>query len=210
MLLNLQKIYLETICLKKFKKFPKRISCLNKLQNLHLVTANLTAVKVFSLFAKAPGFPHNQFLRKPKPGAIPIKESRFQIKVKSFQTSFGRSEGTVYSSSHMARRYPSNLKFLFKLHSRSRHCYGPTSEPRFRLNMEKSVLIPTQRVIYLGMVIDSLTMTFSLLEEKVSAIVQKATLLKYKNQVSVREIYQFIGMCSATRLAVKEAPIYYR
>ena len=31
----------------------------------------------------------------------------------------------------MARRYPSNLKFLFKLHSRSRHCYGPTSEPRF-------------------------------------------------------------------------------
>ena len=80
----------------------------------------------------------------------------------------------------------------------------------FRLNMEKSVLIPTQRVIYLGMVIDSLTMTFSLPEEKVSAIVQKATILKNKNQVSVREIYQFIGMCSATRLAVKEAPIHYR
>ena len=80
----------------------------------------------------------------------------------------------------------------------------------FRLNMEKSVLIPTQRVIYLGMVIDSLTMTFSLPEEKVSAIVQKATLLKNKNQVSVREIYKFIGMCSATRLAVKEAPIHYR
>ena len=80
----------------------------------------------------------------------------------------------------------------------------------FQLNMEKSVLIPTERVIYLGMVIDSLTMTFSLPEEKVSAIVQKATLLKNKNQVSVREIYQFIGMCSATRLAVKEAPIHYR
>ena len=80
----------------------------------------------------------------------------------------------------------------------------------FRLIMEKSVLIPTQRVIYLGMVIDSLTMTFSLPEEKVSAIVQKATILKNKNQVSVREIYQFIGMCSATRLAVKEAPIHYQ
>ena len=56
---------------------------------------------------------------------------------KSFQTSFGRSEGTVYSSSHMARRYPSNLKFLFKLHSRSRHCYGPTSEPRFSIKHGK-------------------------------------------------------------------------
>ena len=80
----------------------------------------------------------------------------------------------------------------------------------FRLDMEKSVLIPTQRVIYLGMVIDSLTMTFSLPEGKVSAIVQKATILKSKNQVSVREIYQFIGMCSATRLAVMEAPIHCR
>ena len=60
------------------------------------------------------------------------------------------------------------------------------------------------------MVIDSITMTFSLPEEKVSAIVQKATTLRHKNQVSVREIYQFIGMCSATRLAVKEAPIHYR
>ena len=56
---------------------------------------------------------------------------------KSFQTSFGRFEGTVYSSSHMARRYPSNLKFLFKLHSRSRHCYGPTSEPRFSIKHGK-------------------------------------------------------------------------
>ena len=80
----------------------------------------------------------------------------------------------------------------------------------FRLNIEKSVLIPTQRVIYLSMVIDSLTMTFSRPEEKVSAIVQKATILKNKNQVSVREIYQFIGVCSATRLAVKEAPIHYQ
>ena len=80
----------------------------------------------------------------------------------------------------------------------------------FQLNMEKSVLIPTQRVIYLGMAIDLLTMTFSLPEEKVSAIVQKATLLKNKNQVPVRKIYQFIGMYSTTHLAVKEALIHYR
>ena len=60
------------------------------------------------------------------------------------------------------------------------------------------------------MVINSLTMTFSLPEEKVSAIDQKATLLTNKSQVLVREIYQFIGMCSAARLAVKEAPIHYR
>ena len=50
---------------------------LNKLQNLHLITANLTAVKVFSLFTKDPGFSHNQFLRKPKPGVIPHQGESF-------------------------------------------------------------------------------------------------------------------------------------
>ena len=108
----------------------------------------------------------------------------------------------------MARRYPSNLKFLFKLHSRSRHCYGPTSEPRFLIkhgkvsphsNSESHLPRYGDRFVNRGIP-----------EEKVSAIVQKATILKSKNQVSVREIYQFIGMCSATRLAVKEAPIHYR
>ena len=86
MLLNLQKIYLETICL---KKFPKRINYLNKLQNLHLITANLTAVKVFSLFAKAPSFFQNQFLRKPKLGAIPHQGESFSDQSQKFQTSFG-------------------------------------------------------------------------------------------------------------------------
>ena len=77
MLLNLQNIYLETICPKKFLKFAKRISYLNKLQNLHLITANLTAVKLFSLFAKAPGSSYDQFLRKPNPGVIPYQGESF-------------------------------------------------------------------------------------------------------------------------------------
>ena len=37
----------------------------------------------------------------------------------------------------MAGRYPSNLKFLLKLHSRSRHCHGPTSEPKFSIKHGK-------------------------------------------------------------------------
>ena len=44
---------------------------------MHLITTNLIAVKVFSLFAKAPGFSHNQFLRKPKLGAIPHQRESF-------------------------------------------------------------------------------------------------------------------------------------
>ena len=78
-----------------------------------------------------------------QPGHVCFQNNAIQAKCgtssiyKSFQTSFGRSEGPVYSSSHMARRYPSNLKFLFKFHSRSRHCYGPTSEPRISIKHGK-------------------------------------------------------------------------
>ena len=56
-----------------------KISKENKLfkQASKFASASLTAVKVFSLFAKAPGFSHNQFLRKPKPGAIPNQGESF-------------------------------------------------------------------------------------------------------------------------------------
>ena len=58
----------------------------------------------------------------------------------------------------MARRYHSNLKFLFKLHLR--HCYGPTSEPRFSIKHGKvSPHSNSESLLtYLGMVIDSLTL----------------------------------------------------
>ena len=137
-----------------------------------------------------------------KRGASPI--------YKSLQTSFGRSDGTVYSSSHMARRYPSNLKFLFKLHSRSRHCYGPTSEPRFLVKHRK-VSPHSNSQSHLPRYGDRFVNhdIFSSRREGFSNC-SKATILRNKNQVSVREIYQFIGMCSATHLAVKEAPIHYR
>ena len=78
-----------------------------------------------------------------RPGHIRFQNDAIQAKCgtssiyKSFQTSFGRSEGTVYLNSHMSRRHRSNLKFLFKLHSRLRHCYGPTSEPRFSIKHGK-------------------------------------------------------------------------
>ena len=77
------------------------------------------------------------------PGHICFQNNAIQAKrgtsliYKSFQTSSGRSEGTVYLSSHMLRRYHNNLKFLFKLHSRSRHCYGLTTESRFSIKHGK-------------------------------------------------------------------------
>ena len=55
-------------------------------------------------------------------------------------------------------------KFLMKL----------VQDLGFLVNMNKSVLTPTQRKIFLGFLIDSVNMTISLPEEKQLAIIQKA------------------------------------
>ena len=76
--------------------------------------------------------------------------------------------------------------------------------------VNKSVLTPTQRIIFLGFLTDSVNMTISLPEEKQLAIIQKASSLLGQNLVSIRNLSQFVGMCSATRPALRQAPLFYR
>ena len=80
----------------------------------------------------------------------------------------------------------------------------------FLVNINKSVLTPTQSIIFLGFLIDSVNMTISLPEEKQLAIIQKANSLLGQNLVSIRNLCQFVGMCSVTRPALRQAPLFYR
>ena len=80
----------------------------------------------------------------------------------------------------------------------------------FLVNMNKSVLTPTQRIIFLVFLIDSVNMTISLPEEKQLAIIQKTNSLLGQNLVSIRNLCQFVGMCSSTRPALMQAPLFYR
>ena len=48
---------------------------------------------------------------------------------------------------------------------------------RFLVNINKSVLTPTHKIIFLGFVIDSVSMTISFPEKKQLAIIQKANSL---------------------------------
>ena len=80
----------------------------------------------------------------------------------------------------------------------------------FLVNINKSVLTPTQRIIFLGFLIDSVNMTISLPEKKQLAIIQKANSLLGQNLVSIRNLCQFVGMCSATHPALRQVPLFYR
>ena len=78
------------------------------------------------------------------------------------------------------------------------------------LSENETVLTPTKRIIFLGFLIDSVNMTISLPEKKKLALIQKASSLLSQNLISVRNLCQFVGMCLATRPAIRQAPSFYR
>lgn len=80
----------------------------------------------------------------------------------------------------------------------------------FTVNFTKSSLIPVQRIVFFGFIIDSVEFKVYLTEEKVQKILTKARLLLEKGVVIVRELASFIGLIINAFFAVFEAPLHYR
>lgn len=80
----------------------------------------------------------------------------------------------------------------------------------FVINFRKSNLVPSQIIQFLGFIVDSRDMSFTLPPIKVRDLISKANYLKSQRNVTLREISQFLGMCISTKLAVKQAPLHIR
>ena len=81
----------------------------------------------------------------------------------------------------------------------------------FRVNQEKSVIIPAQKLEYLGFIIDTTSMTLALPVEKIKSIQSSARkLLATKGTTSIRLLSRFIGLCTSVKHAVSQAPLHYR
>ena len=80
----------------------------------------------------------------------------------------------------------------------------------FVINLEKSQAIGTQKMEFLGFIIDSVSMTFGLPKEKVKEIRQKCKCALQEPMLTIRELAHLIGILAATRLAVTPAPLHYR
>ena len=80
----------------------------------------------------------------------------------------------------------------------------------YTVNYKKSVLVPTQRIIFFGFILDSVQFKIFLTEEKVQKIKTKAQSLLNTGLVVVREVASFIGLIINAFHAVLEAPMYYR
>ena len=80
----------------------------------------------------------------------------------------------------------------------------------YDVNREKSVLEPTQRIVYFGFILDSVQFKVFLPSEKVQKIINLARFLLSKESVVVRDIASFIGMIINAFYAILEAPLHYR
>lgn len=80
----------------------------------------------------------------------------------------------------------------------------------FVVHPEKSVLSPSQTIQYLGVIIDSKSMTVKLTNERKDKLKVGCSKLLKKSQVTIREAAQVIGMIVASFPAVKYGALQYR
>ena len=80
----------------------------------------------------------------------------------------------------------------------------------FLPHLKKSVFEPTQKIIFLGFVINSVTMTISLTPEKALRICTAFKKLSAKSECSILEVSQVIGLFVDSLPAVQYGKLHYR
>ena len=84
------------------------------------------------------------------------------------------------------------------------------TELGFTIHLEKSILIPTQEITFLGFIINSKDMTIRLTPEKKDKIVNLCSSFKKKTSPSIRELASVIGNLVAAMEAVPYGKLHYR
>lgn len=80
----------------------------------------------------------------------------------------------------------------------------------FTIHPDKSVIVPSHIIVYLGFVLDSMLMTVKLTQEKAQKIKAKCLVLLKKRHCTIRELAEFIGTVVAAGPGVDGAPLFYK
>jgi hypothetical protein len=78
------------------------------------------------------------------------------------------------------------------------------------IHPEKSVLHPTQKLVFLGFQLDSIKMTISLTGEKAQKIKESCHKVLQPPQPTIQEVARIIGMLTAIFPGVMFGPLHYR
>ena len=80
----------------------------------------------------------------------------------------------------------------------------------FDINHEKSNFIPSQRITFLGYIIDSVLFKVFLPDEKVQKIIEMSKMVLKNEKVLIRDVAKLIGLFSSARYAITNAHLFHR
>lgn len=80
----------------------------------------------------------------------------------------------------------------------------------FVVNYEKSVLVPSTKIIFLGNVIDSKLMIVFFTDERKLSILEACKKLQKRTKKKIREVAKVIGLLVASFSAVEFGQLFYR
>lgn len=80
----------------------------------------------------------------------------------------------------------------------------------FKINLEKSVIKPTQKLEFLGFLVDTRELTFALPVEKIRRIQSLANDFLQKQSVTPREVACFVGLITAAKTALRSSTLRIR
>ena len=79
----------------------------------------------------------------------------------------------------------------------------------FTVHKEKSVVVPTQQIIFVGFLICSVTMTVRLPPEKCTGMIELCKEILAAKKMTIRKFAQLIGKCVSVEAGVRYAALYY-
>lgn len=80
----------------------------------------------------------------------------------------------------------------------------------FIVHPQKSILIPTNKITFLGNDIDSINMIVTLPLDKVQTVVQECKVLYRQKKEKIQQVARVIGLMISTFSAVENGPLFYR
>ena len=80
----------------------------------------------------------------------------------------------------------------------------------FVIHPLKSVLVPSQRITYLGFVLDSIEMRIYLTQEKAQKLKDACDKILACNNPWIREVLSLLGLMTASFTAVMYGPLHFR
>ena len=80
----------------------------------------------------------------------------------------------------------------------------------FTIHPEKSVLFPTQEIVFVGFLINSVKVTVRLTPEKVNDIIANCVEVINCKSITIRNLAKLIGKLVTSEPAIQYAPLYYK